>query len=177
MLKGNGPPPRVEQRHSMSDLARAESSSAATVSVLPLGLGERIRAWAPLALVIATFLAVSTVYNLQVPLYEAPDEIAHARYVRTVADEGKLPGFNSSAEYESWQPPLYYVVGAAALTVLSLDTPPELEWNPNSYATGDSQNFLHKPTKTFPTASRCWPCMFCTASIRSLASAPLSSFT
>ena len=134
----------------MSDLARAEGPPAAALPVVRLRLGALLRAWAPLAVVLATFLTVSTVYNLRVPLYEAPDEIAHARYVRSIAQDGELPRFRSVEEYESWQPPLYYAVGAAALKGLSLDSPPELEWNPNFYATGDPQNFIHGAEEDFP---------------------------
>jgi hypothetical protein len=134
----------------VSNLVRAEASTTAAPSVILARTGERIRAWGPLALVIVTFLIVSTIYNLKVPLYEAPDEIAHARYVRTIADDGTLPRFKSVEEYESWQPPLYYATGAAALKMLSLDTPPELEWNPNFYAIGDPKNFVHTSDEYFP---------------------------
>jgi len=132
----------------LSDVASAEAARAAPSPTLALGLGERARAW-PLALVLAVSIGVSTVYNVRVPLYEAPDEIAHARYVKTIAEEGTLPRFSSSAEYESWQPPLYYAVGAAALKILALDSPPELDWNPN-FPTTTRQNFLHTPDEDFP---------------------------
>jgi len=121
---------------------------AAAPSVQLVHLSDRVRVWAPAAVVVALFIAVSTFYNVRVPLYEAPDEAAHARYVRSIADNGKLPRSSSIAEYESWQPPLYYALGAATLKILGLDSPPELEWNVNFPA--ERQNFVHTSEEDFP---------------------------
>jgi 4-amino-4-deoxy-L-arabinose transferase-like glycosyltransferase len=98
--------------------------------------------------VLVTFLAISTVYNVRVPLYEAPDEAAHARYVKSLAEDGKLPRFRSIPEYESWQPPLYYAVAAATIKALALESPPELAWNPNFPAS--LQNYIHTPEEAYP---------------------------
>src|SRR5919109_3160831 len=109
---------------------------------------------APPALIVAGFIALSTGYNIRVPLYEAPDEIVHARYVRTIAEEGELPRLSSPDEYESWQPPLFYAVGAAALKLFRLDSPPELpmnpkfEWNPD--LPGQRSKFLHTSQEDYP---------------------------
>lgn len=74
-------------------------------------------------------MALAICYSVRVPLYEAPDEIAHAQYASFMATQQRLPDIPQS--YEGWQPPLYYVVGGLALKVLGLESLPSLELNPN----------------------------------------------
>jgi hypothetical protein len=138
----------LEGTGGLSDLATARANTL-TAEPIPLSkLGTRVRWWVPLGVVVATFIVVSTYYNVRVPLYEAPDEFAHAEYVRIIADESRLPEFESIEEYEAWQPPLYYAVAAATLTVLGLDSPPRLEWNVNF--PNERQNYVHTDNEDFP---------------------------
>ncbi|MGQ9683067.1 MAG: phospholipid carrier-dependent glycosyltransferase [Anaerolineae bacterium] len=92
-------------------------------------------AWLPLAVLIAVYLATATQYALLTPPWQAPDEPAHYNYVRYIAERGALPVLRSGdypaayleeikargfppemsidpLQYESWQPPLYYVLAA-----------------------------------------------------------------
>jgi 4-amino-4-deoxy-L-arabinose transferase-like glycosyltransferase len=94
------------------------------------------------------FVVVSTAYNVRVPLYEAPDEAAHARYVESIVSDGELPRFETHDEYESWQPPLFYAAGAGALLLLQLDSPPELAWNPRFPL--QKNNYIHTDDEEWP---------------------------
>ncbi|MGH9194221.1 MAG: ArnT family glycosyltransferase, partial [Acidimicrobiia bacterium] len=93
------------------------------------------------------FLALSIAYNVTVPLYEAPDEIAHGRYITSLAEYNKLPEFDVPADYESWQPPLYYAVGAGTLKLFGLGPLPELPENPNRQ---QISGHLHTIDESFP---------------------------
>jgi hypothetical protein len=128
---------------------RIPASPAAAGAAAPVtGVRERVAAWLPLGAILLAFAIISTAYNLGVPLYEAPDEAAHARYVQSIASEGELPRLRSAEEYESWQPPLFYAVGAAALKLLALDSPPNLEWNPGFPS--QKNNYLHTSDEDWP---------------------------
>lgn len=65
------------------------------------------------------YLAAGTVFNVVVPLGDAPDEPAHFAYVRHVALTWKLPVLQPKAKnnttVEAFQAPVYYVL-AAGLT-------------------------------------------------------------
>jgi len=71
------------------------------------------------ALVVAAFGTLATIYSLVTPVFEASDEISHYPVVEYVARTGNLPvqivGTKSLWEQEGSQPPLYYAI-AAALT-------------------------------------------------------------
>ena len=75
-----------------------------------------------LALVLVVYLALAIGYNLAMPVGGAPDEGAHAEFVRIVAEDGRLPVLdlrtsNNAQDpngYEAHQPPLYYVLAAPA---------------------------------------------------------------
>jgi hypothetical protein len=64
-----------------------------------------------LALLLLVYVALAAWYSLTIPLGEAPDEVPHYTYVRYLARHGRLP--TTTEEHEAFQPPLYYVLGAA----------------------------------------------------------------
>ncbi|MEK7785668.1 MAG: glycosyltransferase family 39 protein, partial [Chloroflexota bacterium] len=91
----------------------------------------------PLLLVslVAAYLAIGLQYALLTPPWQVPDEPAHYNYVRAIAEHGALPVLNvgdydqtylsqltsqgfppelpvDSVDYESWQPPLYYLLAS-----------------------------------------------------------------
>lgn len=72
---------------------------------------SRERARWPLAAILLLFIALATWYSLVIPLGEAPDEVPHFTYVRYLARHGRLP--TTTEEHEAFQPPLYYLLGAA----------------------------------------------------------------
>lgn len=71
-----------------------------------------------LAVLIAAFVVVASIYSIIVPIFEASDEVSHYPMVRTLAQGNGLP-VQDPANHGPWkqegsQPPLYYAVGAAA---------------------------------------------------------------
>jgi 4-amino-4-deoxy-L-arabinose transferase-like glycosyltransferase len=88
--------------------------------------------WLPLLIILGAYLVLATMYAVQTPVWQAPDEPAHYNYVRQLAN-GRLPvmelgdydeayknsvvGSRFAPEYsiepityEDWQPPLYYLL-------------------------------------------------------------------
>ena len=93
--------------------------------------------WLVIAILLA-HLALSVLYSVIVPLWEAHDEWAHYKYVEYVARNWALPpaGQRLTEEYrfdEATQPPLYYIL--AAIPVLAVDTNDGLVPVVNPYAT------------------------------------------
>lgn len=88
------------------------------------------------------FMLLGMLYALLTPLFEAPDEPAHFRYVRLVREQANLPRLDLSQPfaYESLQPPLYYVLLALTYNPLSV---PE-GWPAAPYFQSPTLNkFLH----------------------------------
>jgi hypothetical protein len=91
---------------------------------------------------LAAFAVGGTVllYQLSVPPFEPPDELAHLQYARYVATTTSLPSAVPppgsewrASSYEWVQQPLYYLGAAAALRVAGLHRPaPQLTLNPRS---------------------------------------------
>lgn len=77
-----------------------------------------------LVLLVALFSILGTIYSLVVPLFEAPDEVWHFRFVQALVEQRALPVQPVEGQdiwlRESGQPPLYHVL--AALLVAPLDT-------------------------------------------------------
>jgi len=88
-----------------------------------------------IALVILAFLILGALYAIKTPAWQVPDEPAHYNYVRFIAEGRGLPVLRpgdydpaylerikavkfppsmpiGSIRYESWQPPLYYILAA-----------------------------------------------------------------
>jgi len=97
----------------------------------PSGDGPRVA----LAVILACYLVVGTLYAWETPKWQTPDEPAHFNYVQYVAEENRLPVLQAGdypheyleqikaarfpqsmsiapLRYESHQPPLYYVLAA-----------------------------------------------------------------
>ncbi len=85
--------------------------------------------------IITAYLAIGLQYALLTPAWQVPDEPAHYNYIRFIAEQGALPVLNvgdydqtylsqltsqgfppelsaDSVDYESWQPPLYYLLAS-----------------------------------------------------------------
>jgi 4-amino-4-deoxy-L-arabinose transferase-like glycosyltransferase len=86
-----------------------------------------------LILILVAYLLAGGLYAVVTPAWQAPDEPAHYNYVRSLAEDGRLPVLRpgdypaayleqikaahfppamsiDSIRYESWQPPLYYIL-------------------------------------------------------------------
>jgi hypothetical protein len=71
-----------------------------------------------LALILVIFTILGAIYSVAVPVFEASDEKWHYPMVKYVADNWALPvqvpGVETAWRQEGSQPPLYYVLAAAA---------------------------------------------------------------
>lgn len=69
---------------------------------------------------VTPYLKSGTSNGQALPDISAPDEFAHVRYVAYLMDKHELPvlnrGIPTPDDYESHQPPLYYLIGAAVET-------------------------------------------------------------
>src|SRR5512137_902847 len=91
--------------------------------------------WLGLGTIVAVYLVIGTLYAVSTPAWQVPDEPAHYNYIRYVTQTGALPVLQvgdydqaylsrltsekfppglpiDSVRYESWQPPLYYLLAA-----------------------------------------------------------------
>jgi 4-amino-4-deoxy-L-arabinose transferase-like glycosyltransferase len=70
------------------------------------------------ALLVALFVALGSLYSLVTPLFEAPDEVWHYLYVKYLADGNGLPVYHQGVTFpmrqEASQPPLYYWLNGRA---------------------------------------------------------------
>lgn len=108
-----------------------------------------------LALLAIRFV-LGVLYSVAVPLWEAPDEWGHYAVMHYIAQEKRLPapGQSLGVEFdESQQPPLYYILGALAISVAGAPdwTPPDV----NPYArtgtgVGGLNLVIHTPEEAFP---------------------------
>lgn len=135
----------IEGRDARMHEAEAEQSVDSHSSSTPLAYShlsphtfdylyiQNPRRW--LVLVLILYLAVSSLFAVQTPAWQAPDEPAHYNYIAHIVNEAELPvlhwgdydqryldylkrkGFPSDrsierVRYESYQPPLYYLSAA-----------------------------------------------------------------
>lgn len=109
--------------------------------------------WA-LPLLLAFYVAITTLYNLAIPVGEAPDEADHVRFVEIVRETGQLPTIprdSARYSYEAEQPPLYYLLQAAWMDVLWPDNRllPDLKPNPAFSAETNFSFERHTPPNVF----------------------------
>lgn len=106
---------------------------------------ERLRSYSYLVVIISLYLLTASLYALNTPPWQTPDEPAHYNYIAYLATQGKLPvlqpgnwdqeyleflkankfppGYSiSTLRYESHQPPLYYTL--ATPVFLAIQVPP-----------------------------------------------------
>jgi 4-amino-4-deoxy-L-arabinose transferase-like glycosyltransferase len=119
------------------------------------------RAWAKwwIVAILICFVTLGMAYNVINPSYEATDELRHFRFVRTIAQTGRLPVQGQEAcRSQSHHPPLFYALGA--LATFWIDTGPDLcytlpqnpFWAYRYWEVGvDNKNqYLHGPEQRFP---------------------------
>jgi hypothetical protein len=109
-------------------------------------------------LIVAIYLALAVTYSVVNPLHEATDELRHFRYVRYIADFGRLPvqdGGPGSAQ--AHHPPLYYATAALASAWVRLDDPlyepaQNPHWSYRYWEVGaDNKNqYIHPPDEGWP---------------------------
>jgi 4-amino-4-deoxy-L-arabinose transferase-like glycosyltransferase len=108
-------------------------------------------------LILALHLALGVAYSVVVPLWEAYDEWGHYPYIRYLATARALPprGGPIAAENDtaSGQPPLYYLLGAAATSWIDTSDwrePPRNRYSSHPTAMGGYNRALHGYDEDFP---------------------------
>jgi len=90
-----------------------------------------------LSIILFLYLALGLWYSVAAPLGEAPDELAHFRYIRYIVDHGRGPRTGEEREvvgYKGHEPPLYYALCAAATSWVDTSVLPGLkEIDPDRY--------------------------------------------
>ncbi len=121
-----------------------------------------LRAHREIALVLALFVALGIFYSVTTPLFEAPDEQWHFAFVQNVATGRGLPVQTVNqpthlARQEGSQPPLYYLLAAAATFWIDTSDYPGIVWENPHYGynvpgiVNDNKNlFIHTALESFP---------------------------
>jgi hypothetical protein len=107
---------------------------------------------------VALYLIAGVAVSFVNPIHEATDEIRHYRYVRYIADFGRLPvQSEAQGNAQAHHPPLYYAT--AALTSFWVDvTDPLYEPERNPYwgfrnweiGTDNKNIYIHPPSENWP---------------------------
>jgi hypothetical protein len=101
-------------------------------------------------IILIIYLILASSYSVIVPLGEAPDEVPHFTYIRYITRHWRLPV--GAEEHEGFQPPLYYMIGAA--TTFWIDTDDYvIKANGDFSFTEDVPPFnllLHTTAESFP---------------------------
>ncbi len=115
-----------------------------------------------IVLVLMLFIALGGLYSVITPLFEAPDEPWHFAYVQHVASGRGLPVQSLDqpahlARQEASQPPLYYLIAAAATLWIDTSDFPAILWENPHYGfavpgvVNDNKNlFIHTALESFP---------------------------
>jgi 4-amino-4-deoxy-L-arabinose transferase-like glycosyltransferase len=111
-------------------------------------------------LLLAGFLALCIVYNVTLPVFEAPDEGDHFHYADFLARERHLPDLvqDLAQSHEIIQPPLYYILIAGAiepfdrsnLDALSRLNPDWFDTNVNADHQSVANQYTHSSAEDFP---------------------------
>ncbi len=113
-----------------------------------------------LAAILAAFIALTTIYSVATPIFEAGDEVWHYPVVQHIASGRGLPIQDPSAEtlweQEGGQPPLYYAISALATFWIDTRDLAERRWiNPHAkigipLAFGNKNLIVHTSAEDFP---------------------------
>ena len=109
----------------------------------------------PLIVLITVFVILGVVYSVTVPLWEAPDEVAHFEYIAHLVKTHSLPVQQVGVLDEAHQPPLYYAVAALVSGIADFDDPtgafqsnPEFIWAGHGGVAHNAA--IHRTAETFP---------------------------
>ena len=117
------------------------------------------RHWAA-AVILTLFIVLGVVYNVIVPIFEAPDELYHYPFVAHLAQGGDLPVQRADQrmfwQQEGSQPPLYYALAGRLTNWLAVDDLPTIyRLNPHARIgiplAHDNKNIVvHTDREQFP---------------------------
>lgn len=112
------------------------------------------RAHTPLFAILLLFLILATIYNLSLPIFEAPDEADHFRYINWLANGRGLPNLDgdlSEVGHEASQPPLYYAILAPIVALVNTDDLDDIApRNPYWRKSGGINVHYHTAAERFP---------------------------
>jgi hypothetical protein len=100
------------------------------------------------------FLILATLYNVSLPIYEAPDEHGHLIYANWLAEGRGLPDLErdlGQTSHEIGQPPLYYALLAPFVAPINTDDLMTIApGNPYFWEDDDVIANYHTPAEHFP---------------------------
>ncbi|MCL5075908.1 MAG: glycosyltransferase family 39 protein [Chloroflexi bacterium] len=114
-----------------------------------------------LVIVLVAFIALGTLYSVVDPIFESSDELWHYPYVKYIADGHGLLVMSPQPEknvarQEGSQPPLYYLLGAAATFWIDTGRISDLYWL-NPHATIGEPGADHNKNMVVHTDKENWP--------------------
>ena len=118
-----------------------------------------------LRIIVAAFIALCLLYNVTLPVFEAPDEVAHYTAADYLARERRLPDLNTTLpSHESSQPPLYYALVAlitapfdhSNLAEISRLNPDWFDREVNPDFVSVSNQHPHGAAENFPYTGAVW---------------------
>lgn len=143
----------------------AASVTPAVESRIASDATSRTRDSTLLVVILALFMALSLVYNIALPIFEAPDEASHFRYTHFLATERRLPDLKRDLpSHEVTQPLLYYVLTAIVISPFDQSNLESLiRLNPDWFEpalnpgyTGVRGQHLHTDAENFPYQGAVW---------------------
>ncbi|MFL7795066.1 MAG: glycosyltransferase family 39 protein [Anaerolineae bacterium] len=115
---------------------------------------QRLRSEWPIIVLVTIFVVLGLVYSTVVPLWEAPDEPAHFKYIVHIRERHSIPVQQVGALDAAHHPPLYYVIAALVSSPVSFDLTGAFQPNPEfTWAKHESMAHnvgLHRTAETFP---------------------------
>lgn len=110
------------------------------------------------SLIVAAYIALGVMFSIANPIHEATDELRHFRYVRYLADYGRLPvQSDEEGNAQAHHPPLYYGTAALVSVWVRLADPlyeplQNPHWAYRNWEVGvDNKNlYLHGPDEAWP---------------------------
>ncbi|MCS7055594.1 MAG: glycosyltransferase family 39 protein [Thermoflexales bacterium] len=120
---------------------------------------------AALVPILAVFLVLCLLYNVTLPIFDAPDEAAHFRYAHYLASEQRLPDLKGDLpSHEVTQPVLYYALAALVIAPFDRSNLDQLiHLNPdwfdqalNKGYTGVRGQHLHTEAERWPYRGAVW---------------------
>jgi hypothetical protein len=104
--------------------------------------------------IVLVFCVLTTISNLSVSLFEAPDEAGHYKYVYWLAAGNSLPDLVSDGGFiqnETWQTPLYYYLVAPLVQLAHGGLPADIAPFNLDYTSGFTHLFyFHTRAESFP---------------------------
>ncbi len=119
--------------------------------------------WLGLLIILILFTGLGLLYDINVPMFEKPDELKHFAVIQYIHTEHQLPvvraGVYKPWDQEGTQPPLYHLLAAAATAWLDLSDFAEPPRNPHYVdersfiwrERGNNNLYLHAPGEAWST--------------------------